>query len=292
MTPRDLDDALASAPIEYQTYRLLPGEEWAAPAVEVLRVWPGPACFRRPIGEEYTDGWPTVQGWRPDNPFFLGTWETDDVPFGEDDLWDPAVLLPLLEEIPKPVRAALDPFDGRLGWWVLRLLHDMPQAVAVAQEHPNLAALLGLVREHEPPEGLDEQLRSALAQGAEAALPLARLPQKPESLATLGKFETGVIDDVGVWLCKILTSSVPEVVTALRDLETIDLNTTALLALPELREVCTPELLVDRSPDRGAHARLWSLVLDRAEGKAPNEPARFYSWNEVEEAVTTHRASN
>lgn len=275
----NLPAVLASAPIAVHALRLLAGDDWEADAVDVLQVWPEPACWRYSVAE----------GWRVERcPSHHGCWDEDGHPFEVVDGWDLEVVDPLVAQIPAPVRAALSAFDGGLGWAVLRLLHDVPEALQHASDNPSLVGLVALqVDRAEQRDTACRELRGLLHEPPEQLLPLVGLPARRRMVHLLDKLDPYAVTMLGLWpVIELLSSSEPEVVDWLEELPEISRDAAVCMLMPALREITTFSLLADESAEDGAHGQLLDLVCARDEGRAPPEPTRFDSWRQAQEVLS------
>jgi len=242
-------DLLDRCPIEPQAHRSRPA------GIDAIRIWPRPSLY----------SYSPARGWR-ERPadLLLGLdHEGEEVYRGADALgWD-VPLGPLLLRIPEEIRAAMLHQPAPFSWPVMQLLHDVPEALALADELPSLVALLaGQVAGASDHEVATAELREELAPARPVLLlPLLGLPPERRLLDALAKTDPGELSIPGVELrLRVLVSGNDRVRRLLLDLPQLRGDVLVVLDRPRLFELATDELL--RDPADGLP--LWMLLEDLA----------------------------
>ncbi len=224
--------------------------------LDAIRIWPHPALYSHT----------SDLGWRerPADLFLELDHEGEEVYRGADALgWD-VPLGPLLLRIPEEIRAALRAQPAPFSWAVLRLLHDVPEMLALADELPSLTALLaGQVAGADDREVATAALREQLPPARPVLLlPFLGLPPEHRLLEALRKTDPGELTIPGVELTlRVLGSRNDRVRRLLLDLPQLRGDVLVVLDRPRLLELATDELLAD--PQDGLP--LWMLLEDLAD---------------------------
>ncbi len=120
---RGLQKIIAQAPFEAQATHRRRFHGYRA--TTLVRIWPAPQCLR----------YSACSGWEVASPVLFGSWEDPCSPF-EGEGWDMDQIGSLISMIPVSVRTALAPFFGTSGWSVLRVLHEIPEALDLVMSSP------------------------------------------------------------------------------------------------------------------------------------------------------------
>lgn len=269
-----LSALLSSAPIRAQAHRVttVDGER----RVEVIRVWPGPACFR------YT----TESGWRPCRlDLHIRCADKTCQEATLDDLgWDEP-LGPLFTAVPTSVREVLRPQDVDVCWAALRLLEDVPERLDVLRDSPTLGGWLAVhVDDAADRAAACSELRKLSTRRRRVMLSLIGLPARKCNVRLLGRLDPWALSVPGPpYLADLINDRSPQVRKWLRHLPTIRADVAIVLREPVLRALTTFELLADEGDaiGFGLHLALVEIIQARLQGNALATPKRFRSRLEV-----------
>jgi hypothetical protein len=189
---------LASSPIRPQAHRLIDidGEQ----TMDVIRVWPEPACFRHT----------PFDGWLPRQPLLhvrLADEPPEEAEFaGDDEVGWSVPLSPLFAQIPAHVRDALAPQDVGVCWAVLRLAHDIPEVLDLVQDLASLGGLLALkADDHADRTGICGEIRAGLARPRRHLLPLVGLEPRERVVRILRRLDPWALSMPGpAWLKRVI----------------------------------------------------------------------------------------
>ena len=266
-----------SAPIDAQSHRVV--EISGSPVAEVIRFWPSPGCYRGTLGGGWLERFPCLHvRWADVEP-----WEEECA--GEDAIGWSSPLGPLLGAIPKDVRATLMSQDDAVCWAALKLLHDVPEALSIAQEAPTLTGLLAMtLAESKNWTAACDELRGLLRRPRQHLLPVVRLPPQKSLLRILARVDPTAVGIPGHrQVINLLKTGDRRVEKWLRHIPWVRPDVVLVLLDERLVPLCTFDLIRDMGDaiEFGLEAHLDRVRRGRRAGQVPRTPARFRSRQEV-----------
>ncbi len=268
---------LASSPIRPQAHRLMDVD--GVRTMDVIRVWPEPACFRHTAWDGWQQRCPQLHVRLADEP------PDDDESAGDDEIGWSVPLSPLFAAIPVHVRNALMPQDVGICWAALRLTHEVPAVLDLMRDLPTLGGLLAMkADDHADRTGIYGEIRVGLARPRKHLLPLVELEPRQRVIRILRRLDPWALGMPGpASVDRVLKDETPLVKKWLSHLPRLRPDVMIVLGASRLLPLATFELLADPSEAIyfGLHVYLRMVLEAREEGDIPNAPARFRSRQEL-----------
>jgi len=284
-TDEEVAAILATAPIQFDTFRVSPADGDFRQIVTVASGWPAPDCR----------SW----GMRP------GRWQAhslllpvqvlaaDFEPGGCVDLegWSRPVQ-DLIRQIPKEIREALCPFESPQQWYLQRLLARVPDFLSLLVEEPALAGLLATKLYplgDAVPEGLD-RLESLLRGPRRRLLGLIGLPEQRWIIRAVRKLDLDALIDPGLPTIESLIRADPKFIRrSLQHLPRLRSDVLKIIADEQVWPMATFALLDDADEDdiwreRSLHDLLVEILVAREDSRVAPKPAHFKSRKQVLDA--------
>jgi hypothetical protein len=281
-TDAEIAAILATAPFEYDTFRVSPADSDFRQIVTIASGWPSPDC--RSWGMR-PDRWQAhslllpVQVLDPD--FEIG---------GCVDLehWSKPVQ-DLVRQIPEQVREALRPFPTPQQWYLQRVLARVPEFLTLVVDEPAVAGLLATKLYplgDVVPKGL-ERLKPLLRGPRRRLLGLMGLPEERWVLRVLRKLDLDALIDPGPPIIDpLLCADHKFIRRSLQHLPRLRGDTLKIIADTGCWPMVSYSLLADDDEDdiwqeRSLHDLLIELHVAREDGRAAKKPASFRTRKQV-----------
>jgi len=276
--PTDAEVAaiLATAPLPFDAFQVIPAEGDYPMVVSIARTWPKPA-FR---------SWGLARGRWLARTLWIPVQAADPgfEPGAYTDLegWS-CPLADLVRGIPVEIREAVRPLPGSFQWYAIKLLAHTPEFLGLVVEQPVLAGLLASElhpRGDVTPGSLD-RLRQLLRGPRRRLLGLLELPEERWILRALRKMTFRALSLAGLpMICDLLRSDDNFVRKRLQHLPRLRADVLQILADKGAWPMTTFALLADEDDDpiwneTSLHALLVELHVAREDGRVSKKPAAF-----------------
>ncbi len=276
---------LATSPITYDAFQVIPADGEYPLVVSIARAWPRPA-FR---------SWGVTPGRWMSRSLLIPVQVTDPDyepgAYSDVDGWNRPIA-ELVRRVPEEIREAVRPLPCCYQWYCIKLLAEVPEFLDLVVEQPVLAAILANQlhpRGDDVPEALGE-LRRLLSRPRRRLLALLELPEERWILRVLAKIDFfGLLSPGPAAITDLLQSDCEYIRSRLRHLPRLRADVLQILADPDIRPMTTFELLADDDTDdiwneTSLRGLLVELHGARDDGRAARKPAAFKTRNQVLDA--------